>query len=75
MSEKPPIHLGGGLVRVSPTLLRRAALILHREAKQLRDSYTVAGTGEWEDRQAALDHQRYKMCAIDLEEAARGPLV
>lgn len=74
MSDKPPLHLVG-LVAVSPALLRQAARILHREAKQLRESYMVPDTQEWEDRQAALDHQRYKMTAQSLDKAAAGPLL
>ncbi len=74
MSDKPVIE-SIGLVRVSPALLRQAARILHREAKQLRESYTVPTSGEWQDQLAHHDYTRYRQIASELEQAARGPLL
>jgi len=74
MPDKPPL-ITAGTVRVSPALLRQAARILHREARQLREAYTIPGTAEFEDRQAALDHQRYTTIAAQLVHAAAGPLI
>ncbi len=73
MPDKPPLHLVGQVL-VKPALLRQAARILHREARQLAEAYTVPDNGAWEDQEAQHDHVRYKAIAAELEQAARGPL-
>lgn len=60
-------------VQVPRFLLRRAARILDREARQLHDSYTQPSTGIFECPAAQRDHDHYRATAKALRAAAGTP--
>lgn len=54
-----------------PSLLRRAARDLEREARALAKSYRVPGSTAWDCPNAQRDHDRYRATARSLRRMAR----
>lgn len=61
-------------VRVSPGLLRRAARLLFREARHLREAYRQPDTKQWESRSAERDCTDYTKTARALMRSANSHL-